>query len=518
MRAAFVVLAVAASVEAMLAPACRCAQSGSAVGRVVALEPVTELSVNEESWHGAARDDQLHVGDALRTGERGTATLEIVGQGQLKVSPRSLVRFMALTQARQGQEAELHLLVQNGSLDVASSEGSGSPVVVLQGPAGRLKLRRGSRLRLSVDDGEQRMRVEVVVGAAELERDGESAAIATGADLVVTVGVAELVPYGAQEPRREADAGTDAAATAGDADQLEAGIVVDGAVELPVLDERDVQPILRSGSEVVHDPQPNGGFTVLFPAIEGCSRYRVEVRRGGDVVLDAISTRPGFSLADVPYGEYRWRAACDGIGEMPATSEHEGRIARRADRSGQAQVPTAPLHNTLDSTGRQYTVLYQNHLPAITLRWSGAPEAERYRLDVYDNASGRRLHSGQHERASQGFPPGFFREGSYYWVFRVEDASGRRASPLTRVQLVFDNQMPSIQIIEPREGAAATGTVRVRGVAAAGSTVTVNGVHVALSGDSRFDQDVPIGPGNVLVFRVSAPRRGSGLYLRHLSR
>jgi len=162
--------------------------------------------------------------------------------------------------------------------------------------------------------------------------------------------------------------------------------------------------------------------------------------------------------------------------------------------------------------------MYQNRLPSISLVWSGAPEAPRYTLEVYDDGSGRRLHSRSLGRAAHSFRSGTFQEGSYYWLFRAEGGESRGASPVSRFRITYDNVMPAIHIIEPRNGASASGSVRVRGVVAVGSTVSANGVSLELTGDYRFDQEVPVGPGNLIIFRVSTRGRGTGLYLRHLGR
>jgi hypothetical protein len=506
-------------------PSCRSCCTGDdrqVVGRVVSLEPVTELTPDESGWRDATPEESLHLGDTLRTDDSGRATLELTGSRQLQVSPQSLVRFTELRETPGEANPELHLLVQSGSLDVSAAEGEGAPMVVLSGPGGRLRLSRGSGARLTVDQEQGQMRIEVMVGLAELERGGEIREIPAGETLVVTVGLAELER---PEPPR-ADPIPEAGPTSPDAGGLlpasqpdaEGETVLVGDRSLSVLPVRDVFPILQGGSAVIHDPQRTGGFTVRFPAIEGCERYLIVVDHNGARLLEAVSTRPGFALDGLSYGAYRWSATCLGGEGAEVTDDHQGRVSRASDQSGNVTLPTTVPSNSLDSGGRQYTVTYQNRLPAITLRWSGAPEAGGYRLDVFDNASGRRLHSGQGARPAQSFRSGFFQEGSYYWIFRAEGAGANAASPLTRMRIVFDNQMPSIQILEPREGASASGSVRVRGLVSVGSTVTVNGVPLDLGGDFRFDQTVPVGPGNLLVFRVTTLRRGSALYLRHLGR
>lgn len=297
-------------------------------------------------------------------------------------------------------------------------------------------------------------------------------------------------------------------------------VTLTGGKSLAMAPMGEVRPFLPSGSAVVHDPRRMGGFTIRFQPIANCSEYLVKVQAKGRRVLEAISTRSRIALDNLGYGGYQWRASCltatEGM-ERP-TDDRDGRVTRVSDRSGHVRLPTGAPRNALESDGRRYVVTYQNLLPAITLRWSQAPQANNFRLEVYDDSSGRRVHAGSHNNPRHSFKSGFFRDGSYYWFFRAMGVKGKAVSPVTKARIEFNNVLPRIHIIEPREGAAASGSVRVRGVVAVGSSVNVNGVSLQLTGDFRFDQMVPVGPGGLLVFSVSTPGRGSGLYLRHLGR
>ena len=651
-----------------LASSCRCGARSSSIASVISLDPVTEIATAGASWRDAARADDLFLGDSLRTGERGRAEIRIRGRGELDIAPSSLVRFTSLSGAAEGSP-ELQLVIEAGSLEATSADELDAPLLIIDGPGGRVRVRRGASARVAVDD-DRRMRLEVLVGVAQLEQEGASRDVEAGTTLMLSVGEAELV---APEPdvveRRDAaaevtDAETaelDAEATAeeeqaesvrlllrggtkilvrapgqeefsrpsGRRPTLEPGSIVrvsggdgveiggpggasvllrDGAeavvlgqsgerlrvrlngggcearsagagvaaLSLPgghvettrpggfaalravvvdrtssrvnvnsgmatirardqveqaetgseilltaensfsVLPAREIHPVLRSGSAMIHDPRARGGFTVRFPPIEGCERYLVKVQHRGSRFVEAVTSRPLVPLTDLGYGEFRWQATCSGAEE--AAESREGRVARLADRSGHAPMPTKAPHNRLDSTGRSYTVMYQNRLPAISLVWSAAPAAPSYRLEVYDDNSGSRVHSRSSQRAAHSFRSGVFSEGRYYWLFRAEGGEAAGASPVSRFRIAFDNVMPAIHIIEPRNGAAASGSVRVRGVVAVGSTVQANGVSLELSGDYRFDQEVPVGPGNLVIFRVTTRGRGTGLYLRHLGR
>jgi hypothetical protein len=641
------------------------------VARIVAFSPVAEIAPGGDQWTPADVGDRLSLGDALRTGERGDADLEIFGHGRIHVRPGALVRFTSKAGGAGGAK-QLGLLIENGALEASVNNAADAPLLILDGRGGQASLARGSRAKLVIGEGEQ-LSVEVATGLARIEEEGrvsevkaggaytfggrrsgadagvpsridagsadaasapdsEAAApdaevavdeeltgvsfklvkgarievrppgeeefaapkgrhvvLAPGTAIKVSQGSVEIAgPSGAAAVFHDGAAGVIGGSNAarlsvhlgggtlearsngggavvvgmpgGEAEtappgsyaafvaktlsrtssrvnvtsgvaviraggrtaQAETGseVVLDGTKSLTVVEAEEVRPVLPSGSAVVHDPQRDGGFTIRFQPIDGCARYRIAVQTKGQKVVEAMTSRPRVSLADVPYGTYAWEASClsASSGDVVPEGRRDGRITRVADRSGHVRLPTKAPHNSLETDGRRYVVTYQNKLPAITVRWTRAPQVASYQLEVYDDSTGGRVHSSSGAKATHTFRSGFFRDGSYYWFFRAVGAKERAASPVTKMSISFDNVLPAINIIEPREGDPGGGSVRVRGVVAVGSSVSVNGVELTLASDYRFDQQVPVGPGGLLIFRVSTPGRGSGLYLRHLGR
>lgn len=646
-----------------LAQGCRCGQRGSPVARVARVAPVTEIALGGDAWVAAAVDDRLALGDALRTGERGEADLEILGYGRIHVRPGALVRFTS----QPGGAKQLGLLIEDGALEAAVGS-SDAPLLILDGQGGRTRLAAGSKAELVIGDGE-RLSVEVSSGQAEVEEGGRVSKVVAGrsytfggaparadagtdaaaagpaddagtaaadasdpaadADvdeelsgvgfkllqggrveirapgdeefkapegrhlvlppgtaIKVTQGSVEIQgPSGAAVVFRDGASGVISGSSAsrlavrlgggtlearsdggsavvvdmpggqaetaaggvaaflartlsktssrvnvtsglaviragGETAEAETGaeVVLDARRSLSVSQAEEVRPVLPSGSAVVHDPQREGGFTIRFQPIDGCAQYRITVRSKGMRSVDAVTSQPRVSLNGVPYGSFDWEAAClrARAGDVVPADTRSGRITRVADRSGNVRLPTTAPQTSLETDGRRYVVTYQNKLPAITLRWARAAPASSYQLEVFDDDTGARVHSSTGVKASRGFRSGFFRDGSYYWFFRAVGATERAVSPVTKLSISFDNVLPAINIIEPREGDPGGGAVRVRGVVAVGSSVSVNGTELQLTPDFRFDQQVAAGPGGLLIFRVSTPGRGSGIYLRHL--
>jgi hypothetical protein len=670
-RFRFVIGALCCAGSCLVVTGCRCTcgDEPELLARVVQIDPVTEISSSGSAWQPASPDDGLNEGDALRTGDAGRATLEVIGQGAVKVGPRSLVRFGDPGEAGGRGGNELRLVLETGEL-MAEASTTEAPALVLTGPSGEaVRLERGSKVRLVFDEAE-RLRLEVEAGTTNIEHQGQTTKVAAGqtfsfgvAERVPTTKVAGVPDAGRVAPVEAGDAGPADAAADGDAGEPAKGIqirnlggavvevrepgaeeytplkrtrstvepgssvrvsgsdgvevsccggtavvlqpgsnaVVGGArgnrllvrlsggraeatggaggvasLDVPgghvesaevgvagtfvaaVRDARSTRVIVRSGAAVVvsggrrellytgaevvvdsreltitratevrptftgsatfFDPQPRGTFTIRFDPIAGCSTYMIRVDRGGRRNIEALTDRAMIVVHDGDYGEYRYRAACMIDGAPRWTEAIEGRVSRQPDRSSHAELPTKAPSSALDSDGRTYTVTYQNLLPAITLRWTRAPEASSYSLEVVEDGTGQRMHRSTSTRPVMSFRSGFFREGRYYWYFRTEGTDPRVTSPVSFAQVTFDNVAPTIHIIEPAEGAPATGTVRLRGVAAVGSTVHANGVALELGRDFRFDQQVPVGPDNLLIIRVATPGRGSGYYLRHLNR
>ena len=660
-------LCLAAVLAAETGCRCVCGESSEPLARVVDLVPVTEISTNGGAWDPAEQNDDLSEGDALRTGDAGTATLEVIGQGSVKIGPRSLVRFGDPAQAGQ-RGGELQLVLETGELQAQAIDAE-APALVLTGPSGqRVRLERGSRVRMLLDAAEQ-LHLEVEEGSTQIEHQGETTDLNAGQSFMF--GVAERLPPDA--PANEPDAGAedpgdvavgdaggeDAAPDAGDAvgvplrnlggaeieiqapgeegyskvrrtrsvippgsaikvsgrDGVElsccggaavvlqpgaraviagssggrlvvrlrsgradarggggglaaldvpgghaetANVGAAGAFTAVVRDSRSTRIAVRSGAahvrsgtrdEVLYtgaevvlgpesftvthmretrpvfhgsasyfDPARRGTFTIRFDPLPGCETHVVRVERRGRRMVEAATKRPLVVVQDAEYGEYRWRAGCLVDGEADWSTTREGRVGRHPDGSSRSLLPTKAPSSSLDSDGRHYTVTYQNRLPSITLRWRNAPESSTYYVEVVEEGSGRRVHSGRAPRPIARFRSGRLREGRYYWFFRAEGEGGRATSPVTFARISFDNQSPTIHIAEPRNGAAASGSVRVRGTAAVGSTVVANGVALTMGGDFRFDQQVPVGPDNLLIIHVATPGRGSGTYLRHLNR
>jgi hypothetical protein len=253
-------------------------------------------------------------------------------------------------------------------------------------------------------------------------------------------------------------------------------------------------------SVVVHDPKPP--TAIGFPLGSVCPR-------GGIVELGTASSG-GEGLVNIlaPAGNNRYRIRCvtdDGLEKKPS---REGTLSILRD-SGMRQLPRKPPPTQVDTDGRNYTVLYQNQLPKVTVRWPSAPVGSSFTLHVDSSGKSRTVQSGS---AEYSFAAGGLTEGVHQLWFE----GGGKKSKTTTVNIRFDNAAPTANLTSPAEGSFAQGAaVTVSGTALPGWSVSVGNQQLPMDEQQRFSSSVP-GPAGQrgLAIRFSHPQRGVHLYLR----
>jgi hypothetical protein len=175
--------------------------------------------------------------------------------------------------------------------------------------------------------------------------------------------------------------------------------------------------------------------------------------------------------------------------------------------SGRQRLPRRPSRNVVDTDGRRYTLLYQNILPIVAVRWRDAPSAGRFVLHVGDdtyNAS-----SANHTLES-----GQVSEGTHRVFFEAPGASPSR-SPVTTLNIRYDNATTAAYIRAPDPGSAVSGTVTVSGTCVRGCTVSASGQNLPLDSAHRFSGEVTVPTDlDALAIRITHPRTGIHYYLR----
>lgn len=262
--------------------------------------------------------------------------------------------------------------------------------------------------------------------------------------------------------------------------------------------------IAAGESPVVHDAGGETAIAIRFGA--GCAGPgTVEVTGRGRV---PPAHGEGRVVVVLRSGVWTYRVRCPATPGGPLADAAVGTITVRAD-TGAAPLAKRIAHNVLDADGRNYSVLYQNLLPSLTLRWSDAPPGSGFTLHLETPAGGRGrvLRGGA---ASQTFSSGEVVEGRYRFWF---ESSGGVRSPTTQLRLAFDNATPAANLRDV--AGAPDGAQRVSGVVEDGWVATVDGRALPLDGHNRFVTDLSADPGTgAAAIRLEKAGRGVHYYLR----
>lgn len=261
-------------------------------------------------------------------------------------------------------------------------------------------------------------------------------------------------------------------------------------------------------SASVHDPRSPTSVGIRFG--EACANVGL-VEVPGEEGQSVVAQGSGRAILRLSAGAHDYRLYCvvDGVtSETPAAS---GRL--RILRDPGTTPFGVPSHNTVNADGRRYTVIYQNILPRITFRWSKAPEASSYSLNV-TSSTGLGF-SKTTTRPQFTLASGLINEGSYTFQF----SAGGQRSPQSRLTLRHDAVMVVASFREPTDGSISAGQrVSVVGNASPGSTVQVGSKTLAFESQTRFSGEA-VAPTeeDALAIRVNHPAAGLHYFLRHLA-
>jgi len=404
----------------------------------------------------------------------------------------------------------------------------------------RSRLRLARRARLSLSRGDESLTLfgegEATVGAeggalaqlgsgrASLSADDQDVVLAVPGGAVVGRGGAGAsrvdvrlrgdaavvsVQRGSAELRGTEDTHT---LRTGQNGTLLANGTVDSASRPPA---RAHMAIQAGGSATIHDPQTPVAVRIQFGSVcpgEGL----VELAGGSSFRRPAMrSSGAGAANIAVSPGSNRYRVRCSTGGTPGEAIAASGSLTVRRD-TGRQQLPRRPPRNVVDTDGRRYTVLYQNLLPIVTVRWAGAPSAGSYVLHFAPSGGEARTLRGQSPSAT--LESGTVPEGTHRLWFEAPGGSPSR-SPQTTLSVRFDNAASAAFVREPAPGGAISGSVRVSGVAVSGSTVSVGGVELPLDRQFRFSGAVSAPEGlDALAIKIVHPRSGVHYYLRRVAR
>jgi ferric-dicitrate binding protein FerR (iron transport regulator) len=270
------------------------------------------------------------------------------------------------------------------------------------------------------------------------------------------------------------------------------------------LDYADTQ-LAAGESLVIHDPAPPTAVRFAFGS--ACPESGVLQLFHEGRADSYAAGRAAVSLLVQP-GSYRYELRC-GADKASAASGSVTVLRDAGTRRMAARQPSAALQ----ADGRDYTVLYQNRLPDITLGWRDAPAGASSSLVHEFGSRSETLALTEPEHV---FASGTLAEGSHVLHF----VGGGKISRRTTINVVFDNAAPKASINTPVASSAAPGEeLNIAGTALPGWDVSIDGHPAPCDAQGRFS--LPVAWPNelhALSIRLRHPERGTHVFLRRSQR
>ena len=385
------------------------------------------------------------------------------------------------------------------------------------------QVKRGSRLTVShrgstaALSGDGTYRVAGASGALVTVEQGSlsltgapTRVLVPGGAILTTDGTSASVDAGRKDTRVRVQIGKVSVEGASGTTEVAAGqeglLDREGVVKLEGVGLAYADIVVDVGeSFVVHDPMPP--TAVRFRFAGACADGGiVEVKgiAGPEFAAGKGSVALPFTPGHYGYSLHCLKAEANGV---PAVASGTLTVVQDA---GTRPVPKAPPATGLETDGRSYTVMYQNQLPKVSLRWSSAPpEAKSFSL-VHQFPTGSK--SYETTSPSYVFASGALRAGTHVFYFE----GGGKVSRWTTVRILFDNKAPTVSLQTPANLDAAPGDrVTIAGVAQRGWRVEINGKPADLDAQHRFSQEVEMPTDErSLAVRLTHPRQGTHIYLR----
>ena len=263
----------------------------------------------------------------------------------------------------------------------------------------------------------------------------------------------------------------------------------------------------RSGQTVFHPGIPE--VLLSWPGERGA--YHVEVATSADFdhpLVSGLVHEPAVSVPAPRRGQLFWRVLAAGADPATATPLAQG-SARFLPEPPRQEL--ARLRNEVPEGSETTTIYFQDKPPSVTFTYKPDARALQYKIAVFQAEA---LDAPVVERSFPGdhaaLEAGSLAEGNYVWSVTPMSKGGEalRGGKMTKLVLVYDNSVPSLLVVTPKNGDRAQPRVQVTGVAPVGAHLFVNEKSLALDAKHRFDAQVPPrGQPPMVVFRLT---RGAG--------
>ena len=445
-------------------------------------------------------DNVIEAGKSitLSTGARPAVTTP-VDAGEATTRPGITVAIAGKAATAKTKDGASELGVGEHTVEVGTS------IVTPEGAVATIA--RGGATVATAGPSEVRIldRLAIISGAATLQAESADAvATIPGGTVTARTGGAATATVDKAGTQITAQRGTVEIETAMGTEKLAPGetatVTTKGAIErLPPPPKQTVATIEAGESPMLHDAHAPTAMRVRFGAVcDGAGIVEVAKDRAFKGIVARSGGSDGANVL-VPAGTFSYRVRC------PHGKGARGTV-RVAKDAGTRPLPKAAARTFVDLDGREYTILYQNLLPELSLSWRNAPKSLRYTF-VIKPASGAEKRITSMTSATT-LAAGELREGSYTaWA----ELDGGRKSEVGRIVIEFDNAAPSVSI--DRVGVEGD-ALRVSGTAIEGATVSVTNTPVELDRHRRFTALLPARASDEApAVRIAHPKSGIHYYV-----
>jgi hypothetical protein len=181
----------------------------------------------------------------------------------------------------------------------------------------------------------------------------------------------------------------------------------------------------------------------------------------------------------------------------------------------------ARLRNEVPEGTERTTIYFQDKPPTVTFTFGVEPKAAQYRLKVFQaKALGTPVAERKASTNRIALEEGTLGEGKYLWSVTPLGKAGEeiRGGRMNKLEIVYDNSVPSLVIQQPRNGERSASSIRASGIAPVNAHLIINGRQAALDEQHRFNlMASPVGNPPTLVFRLMRPASPDVFTLRTLS-
>lgn len=396
-------------------------------------------------------------------------------KGKSVLEPGSQIELRPGSRATVSQGSSAAELANPGKYTIGGGQ-------LITAESGAVTIRTESTVRIRVPGGI----IETTRGSATIESKSGSSTVTQAAGTSALIGKSREKLY------------------VGESGSISQG----GEVKVPGrgLDRADLE--MKVGSSlVIHDPAPPTAVKFLFA--QECENGLIRLKGMKKAIPGDKSARGDneVSLALGP-GSVRYTLHCIDEKGKESSAVKSGQVSIIAD-AGHRPMPSKAPSTSVDLNGLGYTVLYQNQLPQVTMRWSKAPAVGPFQLHLTSNGRSKTYSA---KGPSYSFGSGALAPGQHTAHF----TGGGRVSRKTTVSIRFDNATPTASLSTPANtGTPPGGAITISGTALPGWTATVDGKAVDQDAGGKFTVKTTMpSSGYALQVALTHKSRGSHVYLR----